>query len=59
MKLISQFANFYSTFKQDYIEYYSFVNKIHAKYTDFEIATIKGFIEAGIKENIFSVRTRT
>ncbi len=55
MKLIGKFANFYSTFREDYIEYYGFVNKVHEKYNDFEITRIADIIKEGIAAGIFSV----
>jgi AcrR family transcriptional regulator len=55
MRVIGKVANFYSTFKQEYIDYYGFVNKIHSKYTDFEIGVIKQFIQEGIDSGLFKV----
>jgi AcrR family transcriptional regulator len=55
MRLFNKFANFYSTFKEEYIEYYGFVNRIHEKYNDFEITRIGDIIKDGIKSGIFSV----
>jgi AcrR family transcriptional regulator len=55
MKVIGKVANFYSTFKQEYIDYYGFVNKIHSRYTDFETGVIKQFLQEGIDNGIFLV----
>jgi AcrR family transcriptional regulator len=56
MVLIAKFANFYSTFKHEYIEYYSFVEKIHAKYSEYEKHRIAQIIREGVEKGVFSVK---
>lgn len=56
MQIINQLANFYSSFKDEYLEYYGFVEKIRKKYTDYEISTIKEILKEGINKKVFSIK---
>jgi len=56
MQIINQLANFYSSFKDEYLEYYSFIEKIREKYTDYEIFTIKEILKEGINKKVFSIK---
>ena len=56
MQLINQLANFYSSFRDEYLEYYSFIEKIRKKYTDYEIFTIKEILKEGIDKKVFSIK---
>ncbi len=56
MQAVSHFANFYSTFKDDYLEQYSFVQRLHQNYDRYEIETIKAILKEGVDKGIFVVR---
>lgn len=56
MALINQLANFYSTFKDEYLDYYGFIEKIRKRYTDYEISTIKQILKEGINKKVFSIK---
>ncbi len=56
MYLLRQLANFYSTFKDEYINYYGFLEKVRAKYTNEEMATIKQILKEGTEKRIFLIR---
>lgn len=56
MQVINQLANFYSSFKDEYLEYYGFVEKIRKKYTDYEISIIKKILKEGINKKVFSIK---
>lgn len=56
MYLLRQLANFYSTFKDEYINYYGFLEKVRAKYTNEEMATIKLILKEGTEKRIFLIR---
>ncbi len=56
MGLINQLANFYSTFKDEYLYYYGFIEKIRKGYTDYEISTIKRILKEGVNRKVFSIK---
>jgi len=56
MQLINQLANFYSTFKDEYLDYYGFIERIRNKYTDYEILTIKEILKEGINKKVFAIQ---
>jgi len=56
MHIINQLANFYSSFKDEYLEYYSFIEKIREKYTDYEVFTIKEILKEGVNKKVFSIK---
>lgn len=56
MGLINQLANFYSTFKDEYLEYYGFIEKIRKRYNDYEISTIKRILKEGVNKKVFSIK---
>ena len=56
MQLMNQLANFYDTFKNEYLDYYGFIEKIRDKYTDYEIFTIKEILKEGIGRKVFSIK---
>lgn len=55
MSVIGKVANFFNTFKQEYIEYYGFVNRIHDKYTEYEIGIIKQLLQEGVDTGMFTI----
>jgi len=56
MYLLHQLANFYSTFKDEYINYYGFLEKVRAKYTDEEAKAIKEILKEGTEKKVFLIR---
>jgi len=55
MKMFHKLANFYSTFQKEYIENYSFINRIRVKYDKEEIEIIKQILDYGIKKHNLKV----
>jgi len=56
MRLLGQLANFYSAFKNEYLDYYGFIEKIRKRYTDYEILTIKEILKEGIDKKVFLIK---
>ena len=56
MQLINQLGNFYNTFKNEYLIYYGFIEKIRKKYTDYEISAIKEILNEGINKKVFFIK---
>ncbi len=56
MKVVNRFASLFSTFKKEYIEYYSSVQKIYNNYSDNELTTIKGILKEGMDKNMFDIK---
>lgn len=56
MQAVSRVANFYSTFKDDYLEQYSFVQKFRQNYDKYEIETIRSILKEGVDKGIFVVQ---
>lgn len=56
MQIVNQLANFYSSFKDEYLEYYGFIEKIRKKYTDYEISIIKEMLKEGVNKKVFSIK---
>jgi AcrR family transcriptional regulator len=56
MKVMNRFANLFSTFKKEYIEYYASVQKIYSNYSDNEVATIRGILKEGVDKNLFNIK---
>jgi len=54
-KYLNQLANFYSALKQEYLEHYSFIEKIRKKDLQGEIETVKAILEEGIIKKVFRV----
>lgn len=55
MKTFNTLANFYTAFKDDYLENYGFIQKLRKDYDRFEFETIKGILEEGNRKGIFKV----
>ncbi len=55
MKTFNALANFYTAFKDDYLENYGFVQKLRRDYDRFEFETIKGILEDGNRKGVFRV----
>ncbi len=56
MQCLRQLANFYNVLKDEYLEHYSFIEKIRKKDFEEEIETIKAFLIEGVEKGIFAVR---
>lgn len=56
MQAINRFANFYSTFRDEYLEQYSFIQKLRQSYDLYEIETIKSILKEGVDKNLFIIR---
>lgn len=56
MVLAGKLAKKFITFKDEYLEYYSFIEKIRQKYNEYEINVIKEILKEGVKKNIFDIK---
>lgn len=55
MKTFNSLANFYSAFKDDYLNNYAFIQDLRKEYDRFEFETIKRILDEGNEEGIFHV----
>lgn len=55
MKTFNLLANFYTAFKDEYLENYSFIQRLRKDYDRFEFETIKGILEEGNQKGVFKV----
>jgi AcrR family transcriptional regulator len=55
MKRLKELSNYYCTLTDQYLEYYSFVEKERADFTSYEIKSIKNILVEGSEKGIFSV----
>ena len=56
MRAFKRLVNFYSTFKDEYLEDYSLIQKIRASYDRYEIKMIKAILREGVAKGEFSVK---
>jgi AcrR family transcriptional regulator len=56
MKALRRLANFYQAFREEYLESYSFIQKIRQDYDRYEVATIKSLLKEGVEAGLFEVR---
>ena len=56
MEILNQVANFYSAFKDEYLEQYAFIQKLRRKFDAWETATIKSILQEGVDKGVFVVR---
>jgi AcrR family transcriptional regulator len=56
MTLACKLAQKYTTFKDEYLEYYSFIERIRKKYNEYEFQIIKNILQEGVDKNIFNVK---
>lgn len=54
-KYLNQLANFYSALKQEYLEHYSFIERIRKKDLQGEIEIVKAILKKGVDEEAFQV----
>lgn len=55
MRVLKNIANFYSAIKDEYLEHYSFIEKLRENYNREEMELIKSILELGIRDNSFSI----
>jgi len=56
MKALRRLANFYQAFREEYLESYSFIQKLRQDYDRYEIETIKSLLKEGVEAGLFEVR---
>jgi len=56
MKALRRLANFYQAFREEYLESYSFIQKLRQDYDRYEIETIKSLLKEGVEVGLFEVR---
>ena len=56
MAIVGKLAKTYTTFKDEYIEYYSFIERIRKKYNEYEYSIIKDILNEGVKKDIFNIK---
>jgi AcrR family transcriptional regulator len=52
-RMIAEIAKVFNLFKEEYLQYYSYVRKVQDKFTDFEQAALKKCLTAGSETGIF------
>ena len=56
MLYLKKLANFYSALKDEYLEHYSFVEKVRRKDVEKEINTVKVILKEGVDKGLFTIR---
>jgi len=56
MEILNRVANFYSAFKDEYLENYAFIQKLRKKYDNWELMTIKGILQEGLDKRVFVIK---
>ncbi len=54
MMLAGQLAKKFTTFKDEYLEYYSFIERIRQKYNEYEFKIVSDILKEGVEKNIFN-----
>lgn len=55
MLALHRLANFYQAFREEYLESYSFIQKLRQDYDRYEVETVKGILAEGVASGLFSV----
>ena len=55
MIMLKQLANYYTAFRDEYLEQYVFIEKARKEYNEFEINLICSILQEGVAEGIFEV----
>lgn len=55
MRALHRLANFYEAFREEYLESYSFIQKLRQDYDRYEVETVKQILAEGVSAGIFSV----
>lgn len=53
---VQKLGNLYSAVKDDYLEHYSFIEKIRQRYDEGEMKIIKELLQMGIDQDVFSIK---
>lgn len=56
MEILNQVANFYSAFKDEYLEQYAFIQKLRRKFDRWELTTVKSILQEGVDKGVFVIR---
>lgn len=56
MTLAGKLAQRYTTFKDEYMEYYSFIERIRKKYNEYEYNIISEILKEGVNKNVFDIK---
>ncbi len=56
IKMIRRFAGYFATFRQEYMEYYGYIETIRKKYDENEKKQIAKILEEGVKRNEFEIK---
>jgi AcrR family transcriptional regulator len=56
IELLRGLANFYSAFKDEYLEQYAFIEKVRRKFDAWELTMIKGILQEGVDRGVFVIR---
>ena len=56
MTALQRVANFYSAFKDEYLESYGFIERLRENYNRYEIETIAAILKEGLEKGIFAVK---
>ncbi len=54
MMLAGKLAQKFTTFKDEYLEYYSFIERIRKKYNEYEFQIVSDILKEGVEKNIFN-----
>src|SRR4030042_1123088 len=55
MEALNRLANFYSAFRDEYLEQYTFVKDFRSQIDQFEIEMFKNLLKQGVKQDVFVV----
>ena len=55
MKYLKELVNYYSTLTDAYLDIYPFADEVRKDFSDFEVSTISGIFNEGVKKGIFEM----
>ncbi len=55
MQILNRLANYYSALRDEYLEHYSFIEKLREKHLKDEVKMIKQILKKGVEQGIFSI----
>ena len=55
MQVLNRMANIYSALKDEYLEHYSFIEKVRKKHLNDEVTMIKNILKEGVERRIFII----
>lgn len=56
MVAFKRLANFYNSFKDEYLEQYAFIQRLRRNYDRYELEMIKKILRLGVNQGIFSIK---